>query len=135
TVTRPSVVRSIMSPPCGTARPAMLWPPQRTPISRSHSRAARTAVTTSLTEAHWTISFGRWSIIAFHTDRAEPYPRLPGVRTWPSKREGRMLVRNCAVVVMSRRFPGIGPLDKLQFCVRLEDQFVAGLGAGDRPGP
>jgi len=59
----------------------MLCPPQRTPISRSLSRAARTAVTTSSTEAHRTISFGRWSIIAFQTDRAESYPRVPGVRT------------------------------------------------------
>ncbi len=49
----------------------MLWPPQRTPISRSHSRAMRTAVTTSSTEAHWAISFGRWSIMPFQTDRAE----------------------------------------------------------------
>ena len=49
----------------------MLWPPQRTPISRSRSRAVRTAVTTSSTEAHRTISAGRWSIIPFQTDRAE----------------------------------------------------------------
>jgi hypothetical protein len=59
----------------------MLWPPQRTPISRSHSRAVRTAATTSRTEAHRTISFGQWSIIAFQTDRAESYPGAPGART------------------------------------------------------
>src|SRR5215469_7343972 len=112
----------------------MLWPPQRTPISRPRSRAACTAVATSRTEAHWTISFGRWSIIAFQTDRAESYPGVPGVRTRPSKREGRTVGGNCGVVVMAHSFLRIGPLDKLQFCVEFGDQFVTGLGAGDRPG-
>src|SRR6516225_5117177 len=113
----------------------MLWPPQRTPISRSHSRAVRTAVTTSRTEAHWTMSFGRWSIIAFQTERAESYPGLPGVRTWPSKFERPKAAGSCAVVVMAPRLTGIGPLDKVRFYVGLEDQSVAGLGTGDRPGP
>ena len=71
TVTPASPVRSIMSPPCGTARPATLWPPQRTPISRPRSRAVWIAAMTSFTEAHLTISAGLWSIIPFQTDRAE----------------------------------------------------------------
>ena len=65
----------------------MLCPPHRTPISKSRSRAVRTAVMTSLTDAHWTMSAGRWSIMPFHTDRAASYPGAPGVRSRPSKRE------------------------------------------------
>ena len=114
----------------------MLWPPQRTPISRSRSRAMRTAATTSSTEAQRRSGFGRWSIIAFQTDRAESYPGLPGVSTRPPKCERRSVVSgNCAVVVMARRLPGIGPLDKVHSHGGVQDQFVASLGAGDRPGP
>jgi hypothetical protein len=48
---RPIGLRSIIRPWSGTANPSALWPPQRIPISRSRSRAVRTAVTTSATLA------------------------------------------------------------------------------------
>ena len=51
-------VRSIIVPPSGTDSPSTLWPPHRTPTSRSCSRAARTAARTSSTLAHRTIVLG-----------------------------------------------------------------------------
>jgi hypothetical protein len=47
TRTAPSGVRSTISPPSGTETPRTLWPPQRTPISRSRVRAKPTAAATS----------------------------------------------------------------------------------------
>jgi hypothetical protein len=57
------------------------------PISRSSSRAARTAVTTSPTLAHRMIMAGRRSTSAFHTLRASSYPAAPGSSNWPSSAE------------------------------------------------
>jgi hypothetical protein len=48
----------------------MLWPPQRTPISRSASRAKETAARTSSALRQGAIAAGRWSTIAFQTVRA-----------------------------------------------------------------
>ena len=47
TRTAPIGVRSIISPPSGTASPTTLWPPQRTPISRPSSPGRAIAATTS----------------------------------------------------------------------------------------
>jgi len=43
---------------------------------------------------------------------------------------GELRCSGHGTMVPRNRFP-----DKVQFCVECEDQFVAGLGAGDRPGP
>jgi hypothetical protein len=55
---------STISPPSVTARPATLWPPPRTEISSSCSRANFTASTTSAVFWQRTITAGRLSIIA-----------------------------------------------------------------------
>jgi hypothetical protein len=60
---------SIIKPPSQTARPAMLWPPPRTELSRPCWRAKRTACTTSAVPVQRAIRPGRRSIIAFHTAR------------------------------------------------------------------
>ena len=53
-----------------TAVPATLWPPPRIAISRSWSRAKRTAATTSEVPMHRAIRRGRRSIAPFQTARA-----------------------------------------------------------------
>ena len=62
--------RSITMPSSQVERPGMLWPPHRTAISRSSSRANRRAVTTSPTWVGRTISAGCRSTSPFQTTRA-----------------------------------------------------------------
>src|SRR5215470_14618671 len=62
-------------------------------ISMAHSRANRTAVTTSVVPRARAISAGRRSIAAFHTVRAVSYPSSPGQISPPAKP-----VRNRSVV-------------------------------------
>ena len=78
TRTPPIGVRSIISPPSGTASPTTLCPPQRTPISRSCSRANRTAVDHVADARAADDHRGRRSTIAFQTVRASSYPRSSG---------------------------------------------------------
>ena len=101
----------------------MLCPPQRTPISRSRSRATRTAAATSSVERQRAIRAGRRSIMAFQIDRAASYPGAPGESSWLSS----------AVVCMTLRLPCIGTSDKNRFAYAIEDQFVSCLAARDRP--
>ena len=68
--TEPIGRRSIIRPPSGTDSPAMLWPPQRTPISSPDALASRTAARTSATPAHGKTAAGKRSTIEFHTVRA-----------------------------------------------------------------
>src|SRR5512132_3996016 len=62
--------RSMTIPSSHTAVPATLWPPPRTAISRSRSRAKRTAVATSAAPLQRAITRGRRSTVPFHTARA-----------------------------------------------------------------
>src|SRR6266511_1706191 len=62
--------RSITIPSSHTAVPATLWPPPRTAISKSRSRAKRAAVATSAVPLQRAISRGRRSTVPFHTARA-----------------------------------------------------------------
>jgi hypothetical protein len=62
--------RSIISPPSTTPCPATAWPPPRTEIARSCSRAKRTAWTTSSAPAQRAIRAGRRSMAPFQTRRA-----------------------------------------------------------------
>ena len=61
--------RSITMPSSQVEWPGRLWPPLRTAIARSSSRANRRAATTSAAFVGRTISAGRRSIIPFHTAR------------------------------------------------------------------
>ena len=58
------------TPSSHTAVPATLWPPPRTAISRSRSRAKRTAATTSATPVQRAMQAGRRSIAPFQIERA-----------------------------------------------------------------
>ena len=62
--------RSMTTPPSHTAVPATLWPPPRTAISRSWSRAKRTAATTSATPVQRAMQAGWRSIAPFQILRA-----------------------------------------------------------------
>ena len=62
--------RSMTIPSSHTAVPATLWPPPRTAITRSWSRAKRTAAATSAVPLHRAISRGRRSTAPFHMARA-----------------------------------------------------------------
>jgi hypothetical protein len=62
--------RSIITPSSQTAWPATAWPPPRTEMTRSRSRAKRTAAVTSSAPAQRAISAGRRSIAPFQTRRA-----------------------------------------------------------------
>ena len=75
--------RSITMPSSQTAVPATLWPPPRTAISRSRSRANRTAAATSAVPLQRAISRGRRSTVPFHTARASSYPSWSEVITSP----------------------------------------------------
>ena len=75
--------RSITIPSSHTAVPATLWPPPRTAISRSRSRAKRTAAATSAVPLQRAISRGRRSTVPFHTARASSYPSWSGAITSP----------------------------------------------------
>ena len=104
----------------------MLWPPQRTPISRSRSRARRTAAATSSIERQRAIRAGRRSIMAFQTDRAESYPGRAG---------GEQLAVERGGVHDASASQCIGTSDKNRFRDAFEDQFVTGLAARDRSEP
>src|SRR5437773_50947 len=77
--------RSMTTPPSHVEKPATLWPPPRTAMTRSCSRAKRTAVTTSSTRVHRAMSAGWRSAIAFQTTRLELYSRSPGWISSPRK--------------------------------------------------
>src|SRR5438876_5672103 len=77
--------RSMTTPPSHVEKPATLWPPPRTAMTRSCSRAKRTAVTTSTTRVHRAMSVGWRSAIAFQTTRLESYSRSPGWINSPRK--------------------------------------------------
>jgi hypothetical protein len=72
---------STRSPPFAPPNPVALWPPDRTVISRSCSRAKRTAVATSSVVDGRAITAGRRSWIPFHRRRPSSYPASPGVIT------------------------------------------------------
>src|SRR5689334_18812498 len=75
--------RSIMSASSMTARPATLWPPPRTLISRPSRRAKRTASATSAVFRQRAMSAGRRSIRPLWTARASAYPSSSGSSTAP----------------------------------------------------
>jgi hypothetical protein len=62
--------RSTTRPPSGSALPATLWPPPRTPSGRPVRRPKRIAAATSSTRSHWAITAGRRSIMALKIVRA-----------------------------------------------------------------
>ena len=62
--------RSMTTPSSHTAVPATLWPPPRTAISKSRSRAKRTAATTSATPVQRAMQAGRRSTAPFQILRA-----------------------------------------------------------------
>src|SRR3954468_2542779 len=108
-------VRSIIRPPSGTARPAMLCPPQRTAISRPAARPNRTASATSAVVSHRAITAGRRSTIAFHTVRASSYPASPG--------RSIVLIGFSSSVGLSTTLTAERYSDKVQFREPNEDQF------------
>src|SRR5262245_21999963 len=95
----------------------MLWPPQRTAISRPAVRANRTASTTSAVLSQRATTAGRRSIIAFHTDRASSYPGSPScshavIGLTPL---GQLVV---STTLTAKRYS-----DKVQLCEPNEAQF------------
>ena len=70
--------RSTTRPSSQSARPPTPWPPLRTDIRRSCSRANRTALRTSDASAHRATSPGRRSIAPFQIERASSYPSSVG---------------------------------------------------------
>src|SRR6185503_6168 len=101
TVTEPIGVRSIITPPCGTDRPRMPWPPHFTAMSRSRSRACRTAAATSAAVEQRAMRPGRRSTVAFQISRCVSYVASPGWTSSPAKPE--MAVRLGILSSLTRR--------------------------------
>src|SRR5918996_570894 len=71
--------------PSQVENPPTLWPPARTAITRSCSRANRTALMTSAASVQRATRAGRRSTIPFHTARAASYSRSSVAMTSPSR--------------------------------------------------
>jgi len=78
--------RSTTSPSSQSARPPTPWPPLRTDIRRSCSRANRTELRTSDASAHRATSPGLRSIAPFQIERASSYVGSVGTISRPWKR-------------------------------------------------
>src|SRR5215204_3440690 len=77
--------RSITMPSSQSAWPAMACPPPRTAVSRSCSRAKRTAAITSATPRHRAMSAGRRSMWPFQILRVSSYVGSSGRTSSPRK--------------------------------------------------
>ncbi|MDT4864351.1 hypothetical protein FQZ97_991120 [compost metagenome] len=76
---------SIIRPPSLAARPAMLWPPERTDSNKRCWAAKRTACTTSTVPLQRAISPGRRSIMPFQSFRVSSKAASCGVSSTPLK--------------------------------------------------
>ena len=91
--------RSTTRPSSQTQRPATLWPPPRTAISRPLSRPKRTAAATSAVPLHWAMSAGRRSIRPLCTLRAASYPSSDGSSSVPPNCAASACIRSPSSVV------------------------------------
>ncbi len=94
-------LRSIITPPSGTAAPQYPCPPPRTATSSPESWAYRSAAATSSGPVHRTMTAGRRSMSPFHTDRASSYPPSPGSSTAPFTTVRSVVTSLAMVCVMS----------------------------------